>query len=175
MGRACSTVLDLAQGFVEVFVIGHIAGRVQHLDIANDALPVDHNDRPIGHTQRVANTIEINHLALGIEIGEKRERSMHGFSPGIQGIVAIQTYADYLGFKSLKRSNSASYEGSCTEQTPLKAKGTKASTTFFLPRKSFRCQSSLFAVFRVKSGATSPTFKVAVSARLLLLISVHPF
>src|SRR5262249_40850167 len=41
----------------------------------------------------------INHLALGIEIREKWKRGMHGFSPGIQRIVAIQTYTDYLGLE----------------------------------------------------------------------------
>src|SRR5579883_170332 len=73
--------------------------------------------------------------------------------------------------RSLKRSNSASYEGNCAEQTLLKAKGTKASTTFFLPRKSLRRQSSRLAVFRVKSGAISPTLRVLLSARG---IALHP-
>src|SRR5438067_7257355 len=72
--------------------------------------------------------------------------------------------------KSLKRSSSASYEGNCVEQTLLKAYGTKARTTFFLPRKSARCQSSLFPVLRVKSGATSPTFNVFDSERVLTAI-----
>src|SRR5579859_3996892 len=72
--------------------------------------------------------------------------------------------------QSLKRSSSASYEGICAEHTLLKAKGTKASTTFFLPRKSVRCQSSRLPVLRVKSGATSPTFKVFDSERLLLVM-----
>src|SRR5579883_1620253 len=73
--------------------------------------------------------------------------------------------------RSLKRSNSASYEGNCAEQTLLKAKGTKASTTFFLPRKSLSRQSSRLAVFRVKSGAMSPTLRVLLSARG---IAFHP-
>src|SRR5690349_20369013 len=42
--------------------------------------------------------------------------------------------------KSLKRSNSASYAGNCAEHTPLNANGTNARTTFFLPRKSLKCQ-----------------------------------
>src|SRR5947208_7313505 len=75
--------------------------------------------------------------------------------------------------KSLKRSSSASYEGSCAEQTLLKAKGTKASTTFFVLRKSLRRHSSFLPAFRVKSGAISPTFKVFVSDRLLL-IEMYP-
>src|SRR6266704_3717118 len=75
--------------------------------------------------------------------------------------------------RSLKRSNSASYAGSCAEQTLLKAKGTKASTTFFLLRNSFRRHSSL-PDFRVKSGAISPTCRVAVSDRLLSDIKSYP-
>src|SRR5947209_5303732 len=76
--------------------------------------------------------------------------------------------------KSLKRSSSASYEGSCAEHTRLKAKGTKASTTFFLPRKSLRCQVSPLAVFNVKSGALSPTFSVFVSVWLFAGIKHIP-
>src|SRR5579859_1360862 len=77
--------------------------------------------------------------------------------------------------QSLKRSSSASYEGICAEHTLLKANGTKASTTFFLPRKSARCQSSRLPVLRVKSGATSPTFKVFDSERLLLVMGGESF
>src|SRR5579863_523118 len=75
--------------------------------------------------------------------------------------------------KSLKRSSSASYEGNCAEQTPLKANGINASTTFLLPRKSLRRHSS-FPAFRVKSGAISPTWSVFVSERLLSTIVTYP-
>jgi len=99
---------------------------------------------------------------------------MHGASPGIQRIVAIQAYAHYPGIKAFEAVQFRLIRRKLRRANAAESEGNKGKYNVFLAAKITRCQSSLFAVFRVKSGAASPTFKVAVSARLLLFIKT-PF
>jgi hypothetical protein len=60
--------LELAQFLKQVFAVWHLIRTMHHLDIANDALFVNHKERTLRHTCHVPHTIHIDYLPLRIEI-----------------------------------------------------------------------------------------------------------
>src|SRR5579875_1149150 len=88
-----------AQRLKEIDIIGHLGWSVRNLDIADNAFLVDDKEGALGHTGGVPHTVEINDVALRIEIGEQRERDIHRSGPGIQRIRAIHADAHDLGVR----------------------------------------------------------------------------